>query len=92
MTRIIEQSQDADAGEKVFELGVFQLHDGDVRACLVPSHLVISHKMMDETSKPVAQAYLDALALCEKEGVTTLWVHDSLSLFPPHDRPERELS
>jgi hypothetical protein len=92
MTRIIEQSQDADAGEKVFELRVFQLHDGDVRGCVVPSHLIISHNMMDEASKPVAQAYLDALALCEKEGVTTLWVHDSLNLFPPHDRPERELS
>jgi hypothetical protein len=92
MTRIIEHRQDAEASEKVFELRVFQLHDGDVRACLVPSHLIISHNMMDETSKPVAQAYLDALALCEKEGVTTLWVHDSLSLFPPHDRPERELS
>jgi hypothetical protein len=78
MTRIIEHRQDAEASEKVFELRVFQLHDGDVRACLVPSHLVISHNMMDETSKPVAQAYLDALALCEKEGVTTLWVHDSL--------------
>jgi hypothetical protein len=47
--------------------------------------------MMDEKSEPVAQAYLNALALCEKEGVTTLWVHDSLGLFPPHDRPERKL-
>jgi hypothetical protein len=92
VTRIIEHRQHADASEKVFELRVFQLHVGDVRACLVPSHLVISHNMMDETSKPVAQAYLDALALCEREGVTTLWVHDSLSLFPAHDRPERELS
>ena len=32
MTRIIEDSQDADAGERVFELRVFQLHNGDVRA------------------------------------------------------------
>ena len=91
MTRIIEHSQDADAGEKVFELRVFQLDDGDVRDCIVPSHLAISHNMMDEKSEPVAQAYLDALALCEKEGVTTLWVHDSLGLFPPDDRPERKL-
>ena len=42
-------------------------------------------------SEPVAQAYLDALALSEKEGVATLWVHDSLGLFPPRDRPEREV-
>jgi hypothetical protein len=91
MTRIIEDSQDADAGERVFELRVFQLHNGDVRACVVPSHLTMSHNMMDEKSELVAQAYLHALALCEEEGVTTLWVHDSLGLFPPPDRPERKL-
>jgi hypothetical protein len=54
MTRIIEHSQDAHAGEQVFELRVFQLHDGDVRACIVPSHLAMSHNMMDEKSEPVA--------------------------------------
>ena len=91
MTHIIEHSQDADAGEKVFELRVFQLHDGDVRACVVPPHLAMSHNMMDEKSEPVAQAYLDALALCETESVATLWVHDPLGLFPPRDRPELEL-
>jgi hypothetical protein len=42
-------------------------------------------------SEPVAQAYLDALALCETESVATLWVHDPLGLFPPSDRPEVEL-
>jgi hypothetical protein len=91
MTRIIEHRQDADAGEEVFELRVFQLRDGDVRACVVPADLAMSHIMMDEMSEPVARAYLDALALCEKEGVATLWVHDSLGLFPPGDRPEREV-
>ena len=90
MTRIVEHRQDA-AGEEVFELRVFQLHDGDVRACVVPSDLAMTHAMMDEMSEPVGQAYLDALALCEKEGVATLWVHDSLGLFPPQDRPERKL-
>jgi hypothetical protein len=91
MTRIIERRQDADADEEVFELRVFQLHDGDVRACVVPADLAMSHAMMDEMSEPVARAYLDALALCEREGVATLWVHDSLGLFPPGDRPEREV-
>ena len=92
MTRIIEHRQDADAGEQAFELRVFQLHYGDVRACVVPADSAVTHAMMDEMSEPVAQAYLDALALCEKEGVATLWVHDSLGLFPPHARPEREAS
>ena len=42
-------------------------------------------------SEPVAQAYLNALALCETESVAILWVHDPLGLFPPRDRPELEL-
>ena|SRR5271165_1133704 len=37
MTRIIEHRQDAAPGEELFELRVFQLRDGDVRACVVPA-------------------------------------------------------
>jgi hypothetical protein len=44
-----------------------------------------------DMSEPVAQAYLNALALCETESVATLWVHDPLGLFPPRERPELEL-
>ena len=91
MTRIIERRQDADAVEEVFELRVFQLRDGDVRACVVPADLAVTFEMMADMSEPVAQAYLDALVLCEAESVPTLWVHDPLGLFPLHDRPEREL-
>jgi hypothetical protein len=91
MTRIIEYRQGAAPDEEVFELRVFQLRDGDVRACLVAADLAVDLAMMADMSKPVAQAYLDALALCETESVATLWVHDPLSLFPPRDRPELEL-
>jgi hypothetical protein len=91
MTRIIEHRQDAAPGEEVFELRVFQLRDGDVRACVVSADLAIDLDMMADLSAPVAQAYLDALALCETENVETLWVHDPLGLFPPRDRPEQEL-
>lgn len=91
MTRIVERRQDADAVEDVFELRIFQLRDGDVRACVVPADLAVTFEMMVYMSEPVAQAYLDALALCEGEGISILWVHDPLALFPPHDRPEREL-
>jgi hypothetical protein len=90
MTRIIEHRQDAAAGEEVFELRVFQLQSGDVRASVIPADLALSRHMMDEISEPVDQAFLHALALCEKEGIATLWVHDSLGLFPPRDRPLRE--
>ena len=91
MTCIIERRQDADAVEEVFELRIFQLRDGDVRACVVPAGLAVTFEMTADMSEPVAQAYLDALALCEAEDVSTLWVHDPLVLFPPRDRPEREL-
>ena len=91
MTRIIEHRQDAAPGEELFELRVFQLRDGDVRACVVPADLAVDLDMMADMSEPVAQAYLDALALCETESVATLWVHDPLGLFPQRDRPELEL-
>jgi hypothetical protein len=83
MTRIIEHRQDAAPDEEVFELRVFQLRDSDVRGCVVPADLAVDLNMMADMSEPVAQAYLDALALCETESVATLWVHDPLGLFPP---------
>src|SRR5580692_7810896 len=89
MTRIIEHRQDAAPDEEAFELRVFQLHDGDVRACVVPADLAVDFDMMADLSEPVAQAYLNALALCETESVATLWVHDRLGLFPPRERPAR---
>ena len=91
MTRIIAHRQDAAPGEEVFELRVFKSHDGSVRACVVPADLAVSHAMVEEMSEPAAQAFLDALALCEKEGIGALWVHDSLGLFPPADRPARDV-
>jgi hypothetical protein len=44
---------------------------------------LVNLDMMADMSEPVAQAYLDALALRETENVTTLWVHDPLDLFRP---------
>jgi hypothetical protein len=90
MTRVIEHRQDAAPGEELFELRVFQLRDGDVRAC-VPVDLAVDLDTMADMSGLVARAYLDALALCETESVATLWVHDPLGLFPQRDRPELEL-
>ena len=91
MTRIIEHRQDAAPDEEVFELRVFQLRDGDVRGCAVPADFAVNLDMIFEMSEPVAQAYLNALALCETESVATLWVHDPLGLSPPSDRPDLEL-
>ena len=90
MTRIIEHRQDAYPDEELFELRVFRLHDGEVHACVVPADLAINLDTMADMSEPVAQAFLDGLALCEREGIATLWVHDPFGLFPPRDRPVRE--
>ena len=46
MTHVIEHHQDAAPGEEVFELRVFQLRDGDVRACVVPADLVVNLDMI----------------------------------------------
>jgi len=62
-----------------------------VRACVIPADLVLDRGTMENMSEPVAQAYLDALWLCETEGIATLWVHNPLDLFPPRDRPKREI-
>jgi hypothetical protein len=91
MTRIIEHRQDAAEGEEIFELRVFKLQDGDVRACVVPADLALGHGMMEEMSEHVVEAFLDALALCEKERIAALWIHDSLGLFPPSQRPARDI-
>jgi len=90
MTRVIERRQDAAAGAEVFELRVFQARNGGARACIVPVDLAVTLDMMEDMSTPLADAYLAALALCETEGVATLWVHDPLDLFPTSDRPERK--
>jgi hypothetical protein len=91
MTRIIEHCQDAVADEEIFQLRVFQLRASDVRACVVAADPAVTLDMIADMSEPVAQAYLHALALCETENVTTLWVHDPLGLFAPGERPEREV-
>ena len=90
MTRILEHHSEAVPGEELFELRVFRPHGGGgVRACVIPADVTLSHEMMEEISEPAAQAFLDALALCEKESIPALWVHDPFGLFPPSARPVR---
>jgi hypothetical protein len=91
MTRIIEHRHDASPGEEIFELRVLQTPDGEVRACVIPADLTLDHAMMLEMSEPADQALLDGLALCEKEDIPLLWIHDPFGLFPPRDRPVREM-
>ena len=39
----------------MFELRIFQLRDGDVRACVVPADLAVDLDMMADMSAPVAR-------------------------------------
>ena len=87
MTRIIEHRHDALPGEEVFELRVFKAREGGVRGCVIPADATLGHNMAEEISEPAAQAFLDGLALCEKEEISALWVHDPFGLFPPEARP-----
>ena len=63
----------------------------EVRDCVIPVDLAINHIMIDEMSEPVARAFLDGLALCEREDIPNLWVRDPHGLFPPRDRPVRQV-
>ena len=90
MVRIIDRRGDAVPGESVAQLRVWKLSEQDVRACLIPIDAIMDKSAMLEISDPAAEAFLDAISQCEKEGVATLWVHDPIGLFPPHARPARE--
>ena len=45
-----------------------------------------------EFGELVGEAFLIAVALCEKHDVNILWVHDPEHLFPPNERPVRDVS
>jgi hypothetical protein len=90
MTRVVEHRLDASPGEETFELRVYKSLDGGVRGCIVPLDMTLDHALREEMSEPAPQAFLDALALCEKEDIPVLWIHDPFGLFPPGERPIRE--
>jgi hypothetical protein len=69
--------------------GDFKLKDRDVRGSVVPADLPVNLDMMADVSEPAAEAYLDALALCETESIVTFWVHDLLGIRPAIDRSGR---
>jgi hypothetical protein len=89
MTRVIERRQAAAPGETVLELRLYRTKDAEVRAYISWDDVIIDTDMMIMLSRPAAEAFLDALALCEKEGIANLWVHDTFGLFPSHARPTR---
>lgn len=91
MVRIIDRRGDALPGERLVKLRVWKLSERDVRACLLPPDAVMDQNAMLEISDPAAEAFLDAISRCEKEDIAVLWVHDPLGLFPPRDRPVREV-
>jgi len=67
MTRIIEHREDILPGEDVFEFRVFKTPDGQRRAYIIPIDATINHAVIAEVSALVEQAFLYALAFCERE-------------------------
>jgi hypothetical protein len=91
MTRVIERRRAAAPGETVLELRFFRTKkNAEVRAYISCDDVIIDMDMMMLLSRPAAEAFLDALALCEKEGIASLWVHDPFGLFPAQARPARQ--
>jgi hypothetical protein len=86
-TRVIERRQASAPGETVLELRLYRTKDAEVRAYISCDDMIIDTDMMIMLSRPAAEAFLDALALREKEGIANLWVHDTFGLFPSHARP-----
>jgi hypothetical protein len=82
MTRIIRRREDALPGEEVLELRVLAPRQGDVRGAVVPMDFIGDHTIIEAMSEPIKQAYADALDLCRKEEIPTLWVHDPKGAFP----------
>jgi hypothetical protein len=79
MTRIVECR--SVASPTVLELRVFRATNGRRRACVMSDGVIFDEATMEMIGEPVARAFLDALALCERERIPTLWVNDPSDLF-----------
>ena len=91
MTRIIDDRHNAASDEEMIRLRVWQWRKGDVRACILPLDAVLDQNSMRKISDPIEEAFLDALTICEVDDIGTLWIDDPMGIFPPADRPIREM-
>ena len=99
MLRIVEHREEASPHEHVVEFRVYPSPEDPQRVLgyvmpYVASPVGDSARMCTgfEFGEPVNEAFLIALALCEKHGLKILWVHDPNRLFPPNKRPVRDAS
>ena len=99
MVRIIEQRDEASPDAHVAE---FRVYPSPTDASRVLGYIVpfvasaggegARTLTAFEFGEPVSEAFLIAVALCEKHDVKILWVHDPEHLFPPNERPIRDVS
>ena len=99
MVRIIEHRDEAPAGVHVVEFRVYPSPSDASRVLGYVVPYVASESgewgrahTTFEFGEPVDEAFLIALALCEKHDAEVLWVHDPAHLFPPDKRPVRDAS
>ncbi|MGD0189008.1 MAG: hypothetical protein ABR953_15045 [Candidatus Acidiferrales bacterium] len=98
MTRIIEHRDEASTDARVAEFRVYPSPEDRSRVLgyIVPylgseGGESARTRTEFEFGEPVVEAFLLALALCQKHEVKFLWVHDPEHLFPPDKRPVRDV-
>ncbi|MGA2795851.1 MAG: hypothetical protein ABSE69_20555 [Roseiarcus sp.] len=99
MTRIIEHR---DETSRLGEVAEFRVYPSPKDASRVLGYVVpyvasknsewAQARTLIEYAEPVGEAFLSALALCEKHNVKILWVNDPEHLFPPSKRPVLDVS
>jgi hypothetical protein len=101
MVHIIEHREDAPSDENVLELKVYLSgKDGKTVLGHTPPFATLGKSLAGKQPATwelipfgvsVDDAFRTALGMCERDGVSTLWVHDPDNLFPPHMRPTAPL-
>ena len=94
MVQVIER-RDLAGKDRCVEIHVYRLpQDASVVVAktIYGEPLGYGHRWhMSRLDIPVAEAYLDAVRLAEKQTIPFVWVNDPHKLFPPSKRPSLDL-
>jgi hypothetical protein len=98
LLRVIEHRDEASPDEHVAEFRVYPSPEDPQRVLgylmsYVASPVGESARMRTgfEFGEPVGEAFLIVMTLCEKHALKVVWVNDPNGLFPPNERPVRDV-
>jgi hypothetical protein len=93
MVRIIEYRTEAGPAP-VLEIAVYTDASGQPLATVNANHRRTGYSMLDELpdAMPAKVAFLLAVGMAERERIPYVWVHDPHSVFPPENRPVRQVT